>query len=172
MKPTLFALFIIVTTFACNSPETQKQTSSPDAIPSYEKLDSAAWLLGTWTDSSKMGRSTETWHKENDSTYTAESFIVSQKDTVFYEQVKLQQRNKEVYYVAKTKGQNDDESVPFTLTSKGAETLIFENPQHDFPSKITYTKVSDDSLYAEISGMAKGQERKVGFPFKKTGLGK
>ncbi|HTG56043.1 MAG TPA: DUF6265 family protein, partial [Niabella sp.] len=120
-----------------------------------------------WTDSSKMGKATETWHKENDSTYKAESFIVSQKDTIFYEQVKLEQRNNDIYYIAKTKGQNDNEAVSFKLRSKNAEALIFENPQHDFPTKIAYTKIGSDSLYAEISGLAKDQERKVGFPFKK-----
>ncbi len=151
---------------ACNA--TPKEKAATVKASPYERLDSISWLLGTWTDSSKIGKATETWRKENDSTYTAESFIVSQKDTIFYEQVKLEQRNNEIHCVIKTKGQHDNESVSFKLRSKDAEALVFENPQHDFPTQITYTKIGNDSLYAEISGLAKGQERKEGFPFKKT----
>lgn len=167
MNPKLpLAVSAIVYVIACNN--TPKEKTMPVEAGLYEKLDSTSWLLGTWTDSSKMGKATETWHKENDSTYTAESFIVSQKDTIFYEQVKLEQRNNEIHCVIKTKGQNDNEAVSFKLRSGNAETLVFENPQHDFPTQITYTKIGSDSLYAEISGLSKGQEKKVGFPFKKV----
>ena len=166
MNPKLpLTISVIICMISCDN--TPKEKVIPVKTSQYEKLDSSSWLLGSWTDSSKMGKATETWHKENDSTYKAESFIVSQKDTIFYEQVKLEQRNNDIYYIAKTKGQNDNEAVSFKLRSKNAEALIFENPQHDFPTKIAYTKIGSDSLYAEISGLAKGQERKVGFPFKK-----
>lgn len=110
------------------------------------------------------------WHKENDSTYSAESFIVSQKDTIFYEQVKLEQRNQEINLVVKTRGQKDNEAVSFKLRFANAEVLVFGNPRHDFPTQITYTKIGNDSLYAEVSGLAEGQERKIGFPFKKIVL--
>lgn len=165
LKLTL-ATSVITCMLACNNTSSGEK-AVPTQIVQYEKLDGTSWLLGTWTDSSKMGKATETWHKENDSTYSAESFIVSKKDTIFYEQVKLEQRNGEIYYIAKTKGQNDNEAVSFKLRSEHAAVLVFENPKHDFPTKITYTKIGGDSLYAEISGLAKGQERKVGFPFKK-----
>lgn len=167
MNPKLpLAISIIICMISCESSPKEKPATIK-ARP-YEKLDSNSWLLGTWTDSSKMGKATETWQKENDSTYSAESFIVSEKDTIFYEQVKLEQRNNEIYMIVKTRGQNDNEAVNFKLRSENAEALAFENPQHDFPTLITYTKIKSDSLYAEISGITKGQERKIGFPFKKT----
>lgn len=164
LKLTL-AISFITGMLACNN--TPGEKAVPKQMLQYEKLDSTSWLLGTWTDSSKMGKSTETWHKENDSTYSAESFIVSKKDTIFYEQAKLEQRNNEISLTVKPRGQNDNEAVSFKLRSENAEALVFENPQHDFPTQITYTKIGSDSLYAEISGLAKGQEKKVGFPFKK-----
>ncbi|MGN7787451.1 DUF6265 family protein [Niabella sp. 22666] len=156
---------VVACVLSCNN--APKEKAMPAQADPYEKLDSISWLLGAWTDSSKMGKATETWHRENDSTYSAESFIVSRKDTIFYEQAKLEQRNQEIQLVVKTKRQNDNEAVSFKLRSGNAEALVFGNPQHDFPTQITYTKIGSDSLYAEISGLAKGQERKVGFPFKK-----
>ena len=35
--------------------------------------------------------------------------------------------------------------------------LIFENPQHDYPQKITYTKGTNNTLTAEISGKLQGK---------------
>jgi len=45
--------------------------------------------------------------------------------------------------------------------------LIFEKPKHDFPQKITYNKISNDSLIAGISGMKDGKESKEKYPMKK-----
>uniref|UniRef100_UPI00374D3630 DUF6265 family protein n=1 Tax=Niabella hibiscisoli TaxID=1825928 RepID=UPI00374D3630 len=154
-------IIIIVCIAACN--DAPKDKPALVETPLYEKLDSTQWLLGSWFNSSKEGDATETWEKVDDSTLSAESFVVAGKDTVFYEQVKLEQRNNSLYYVAKTRGQNDNEAVSFKLVSENAEALVFENPQHDFPTKITYTKIGSDSLFAEISGQAKGQEKRWGF---------
>jgi hypothetical protein len=45
--------------------------------------------------------------------------------------------------------------------------LVFENKEHDFPQKITYTKISNDSIVAEISGMKDGKQSKESYPMKK-----
>lgn len=133
----------------------------------YQKLAQAKWLLGNWFNRSEMGDATEIWKKENDSTFSAISFVLSKKDTVFQESVTLEQRSKDVYYVVKVKGQNDEESVRFKIISNNSARLIFENQQHHFPSRISYTQVEQDSMYAEISGTANGKEKKEGFPFKR-----
>lgn len=45
--------------------------------------------------------------------------------------------------------------------------LVFENLKHDFPQIISYTKVTSDSLVAEISGTKNGQKQKQIFPMKR-----
>jgi hypothetical protein len=42
----------------------------------------------------------------------------------------------------------------FTLTSISAEGATFENPAHDFPKLVRYTKRPDGSLETTISGAA------------------
>ena len=166
MKPKLFvALSLGVCIAACNDVAEKKET--PVKAVQYEKLDSTQWLLGNWFNRSKDGEATEIWEKLNDSTFSAESFVIAGNDTVFYESVKLQERNKDIHYVVSVKEQNNEAPVSFKLVSVDGSKLVFENPAHNFPSRITYTRLTDDSLYAEISGMVKGQERKEGFPFKK-----
>ncbi len=166
---------LLLNIIACNNPGNKKQ-DLPDSTPaaSYKKLNQVLWLLGIWQDSPKIKNPaevertfTEIWRKADDSTWNGESFVISHKDTVFYESIKLQERDAHLYYIVSVKDQNKEAPVSFKLISLDSMQLVFENPTHDFPSKITYTKIGSDSLYAEISGMAKGQERKVGFPFKK-----
>jgi hypothetical protein len=42
---------------------------------------------------------------------------------------------------------------------------VFENPQHDHPKMIRYSKEVDGSLHAEIEGDEKGTHKKMEFRF-------
>ena len=132
-----------------------------------DQLKKAAWLIGTWKHQSSRGSSTETWHKLNDSTYAAKSYILRGTDTVSAESIRMEQRGGNLYYIPTVKNQNQGKSVSFKLTTSSNGQLVFENPEHDFPQKISYTPIKSDSLLAEISGSYKGKERAIKFPMKK-----
>jgi len=162
--------FIAATLASCNTiNEKNSSSGNSTTTPAYAKLEQAHWLLGNWENFSDDGTATESWKKENDSTYTAESFIIAEEDTVFYENVTLQLRKDTLTYVVSTRDQNEA-PVSFRLIYNDDSALVFENPKHDFPTKITYNKIGTDSIYAEISGIINGSERKEGFPFKKSQL--
>ncbi len=161
------AFLIITTAISCNTTNEKKNNTESSAVPDYTKLEQASWLLGNWENISEDGAATENWKKENDSTFKAESFIIAEEDTVFYEKVTLQLRKDTLDFVVSTRNQNEA-PVSFRLVNSNEKTLVFENPQHDFPTKITYNKIGADSIYAEISGTVNGSERKEGFPFKKS----
>ena len=80
----------------------------------------------------------------------------------------IEERNGEVYYVPTVKTQNAGKAVEFKMTYSTDKEWVFENPQHDFPQKITYTMITGDSLVAEISGTIEGQLRSEKFPMKKA----
>lgn len=42
----------------------------------------------------------------------------------------------------------------FTATRHTAEQIVFENPRHDFPKRITYERPGPDRLVASIDGGA------------------
>ncbi|MFT3827501.1 MAG: DUF6265 family protein [Chitinophagaceae bacterium] len=128
------------------------------------EIAKASWLLGNWQNNTPRGLLTESWQQKNDSTYTGKSSFVRGKDTLSSETLTLQERGGSLYYVPVVKDQNNGQPVTFKLTSSSATQLVFENPAHDFPQKITYTLVTKDSLLAVISGMRNGQERAVQFP--------
>jgi hypothetical protein len=131
---------------------------------SYTELEKANWFLGRWENKTPEGTFSEEWKVENDSVLKGESYFINGKDTLFAETVRLEQQKKDLFYIVTVPNQNEEKPVAFKLTSSTADYLVFENPEHDFPKKITYKLVTRDSLYAEISGDGKKQ----GFPFKKV----
>jgi hypothetical protein len=133
-----------------------------------EKIKSVNWLLGKWENKVDEGVLSENWKRLNDSTFQAESFFIKDKDTLHFENVMLQQKGENLTYSATVKGQNNDKSVSFNMTSETEKKLVFENPKHDYPQKITYTLINKDSLVAEISGIQLGKPSSEKFGMKKT----
>jgi hypothetical protein len=130
----------------------------------YAELEKANWFLGKWENKTSEGTFSEEWKVENDTIYLGESYFINNNDTLFSETVRLEQRENNLFYIVSVPNQNEEQPVAFKLTSSTVDYLVFENPKHDFPKKITYKLVTKDSLYAEISGDGKSQ----GFPFKKV----
>lgn len=130
----------------------------------YSKLEKANWFIGDWENTSDEGSFREIWTKKNDSIYSGLSIVVIEQDTVFYENMSLEQIKDSIFYNVSVKGQNKDQAVSFYLTSSDDDKLVFENPNHDYPSKITYSKVSNDSIVAEIFGLKDGKKITESFP--------
>lgn len=134
----------------------------------YTELEKAEWFLGQWVNKSHDAEFSETWMKENDSVYAGESyFIRNSSDTLFAETMKLAETNGKLNMIITVPNQNDEKPVSFEMTSANDTLLIFENPVHDYPTKITYRKVNKDSLVAEISGLKEGETVSQKFPFKR-----
>ncbi|WP_395046866.1 DUF6265 family protein [Flavobacterium sp.] len=157
----VFSILILTLVFTACKNET-KETSK-----AYEQLDKANWLLGEWGNTTKESDFTENWTKKSDSTFVGVSYVLVANDTVFYETVVLEQKNDSLFYTVSVKDQNKEKPVSFYLTISSKNELVFENPKHDFPNKIIYTKVAKDSLVAEISGIQNGKEAKEAFPMKR-----
>lgn len=154
MKNKIYILFLLaISSFSCE----QKTTK-------YKELEKANWFLGKWEYITPFKSFTEEWKKENDSLFLSECFLVKEKDTIYAETIRLEQIKNELFYIITITNQNYNKSVTFKLTSSTSDYLVFENPTHDFPKKITYKLVNKDSLYAEISG----DGRIEGIPFKKV----
>ncbi|WP_348798691.1 DUF6265 family protein [Flavobacterium adhaerens] len=133
-----------------------------------DQIKTANWLLGKWNAKIDEGELTESWKQINDSTFQGESFFIKGKDTLHFEQITLQQKGEKLVYNASVKGQNENKAVPFTLTNQAEKQLVFENAKHDYPQKITYSLVNNDSLVAIISGVQLGKPSSETFGMKKV----
>ena len=130
-------------------------------------ITKAEWLIGTWENKTPKGSIYETWNKETDNRFSGKSYIIKEKDTIVFENIQLVQEQDRLFYISTVKNQNDDLPVRFAAKTISATQLVFENPKHDFPQFISYTKISANSLIAEISGTKSGQERRQFFSMKR-----
>ncbi len=133
----------------------------------YPKLEEAKWLIGSWGNSTKEGDLTESWNQLNDSTLSGKTTFISGKDTLFTETIEIIQVNDSLLYNTKVSNQNEGKKVSFKVSTLTESQIVFENPKHDFPQKITYIKISSDSLVAKISGKKNGKESFEEYPMKK-----
>lgn len=136
--------------------------AAPEKEREKSRLEKAAWLLGSWENNSEEGTMTETWIKDNTDSYSAKTYFVIGKDTVFRELSRLEETGSNLQCVISIEGENDEKPVTFVMTKQSDDNLVFENPKHDFPNKITYQH-KGDSVIAEISGMQKGKFAKQRF---------
>ncbi len=155
-KALVFATAVLIT--ACQQKSVKK----------FDKLEKMNWLIGSWERKLPDGILKETWTKQNDSTFSGDSYFINTKDTVHFESIKLVQKAEELTYNATVVGQNEDEPVAFKLTSDTNNTFSFENPAHDYPQKITYKKVTSDRLIATISGKQQGKQTQESYPMSKN----
>ncbi len=153
--------FSLVSISSCND--------SNKSLPAdnYSRTKGFEWLVGTWENQTKEGTLTETWNKLNDSTFSGNSYFVSGTDTSFSESISLVQRNGVLLYIPAVKNQNDGLGISFRLITMNEKELIFENAEHDYPQRISYHHVSNDSLIAEISGNKGGELKSEQFPMRK-----
>ena len=59
--------------------------------------------------------------------------------------------------------------IEFKLTTLEENRAVFENPEHDFPTKIVYER-DGDMLTAIVSGLIDGEERSSGWQWKRSSV--
>jgi hypothetical protein len=118
-------------------------------------------MAGSWTGT--MGRAAieEHWIAPRGKTMLAVSRTTVGDRTVAFEFLRIEQRADRIVYVAQPGGRPPTE---FTLTSQSESSATFENPQHDHPKIIRYTR-DGASLVADVEGDEKGRPVKQTFRF-------
>ena len=150
-KYTAFLTLLILSGFS--NPAIQKN-----------KMEPFSWIKGKWAMHTGRGTITESWKVTNDSTYSGESKMIKANGEVKpLENIQLVYRNKEYFYIPITAGQNEEKPVLFKLTSFSKNGFVAENPDHDFPKRITYNLVNKDSIHAFIDDGPANPEKKLNF---------
>ena len=136
-------LFIATTTLFAQS----KQTD----------VSAVQWLVGEWTHTNaKPGRSgVEIWSKISQAELKGSGISLRGSDTTFVEKLRIITKDGGLFYAADVP-ENKGE-VLFRITELKDESFVCENPQHDFPKKITYT-LTGTQLRVIVSGGDKSIE--------------
>lgn len=164
MKNLAFLLVLLV--FSSCKKETENAIPT-SAKKQFKHIKKANWLVGDWDNLVNDAHFTEIWKQKNDSTLMGESYVTINKDTVFSETVDLIERNDSLFYVVSVKGENNEQPISFYMTKSANNEIVFENPEHDFPTKIVYKKITNDLMMATVSGMKDGKQIDDEYPFKR-----
>jgi len=127
-------------------------------------------LTGKWRMHSRNSYIYEEWQQHTAAEMRGRSYRVKGGDTAFLENISLVKKDKELFYVPVTIGQNNEQPVYFKLTSFKDKQFVFENAEHDFPKRITYKMIGDDSLHAWIDGgpLDTAKDHRLDFYFHKA----
>lgn len=149
--PLALVLFLMTTVIQQESPFKQLYT-----------------LAGTW----KMevgGKSLyENWQITDTGEMIGKSYRVSATDTFLLEDVHVRSKQNAIYYIPVVTGQNGGQAVPFKLIASANQQFTFENPLHDFPQRVIYHLVNNDSLHAWIEGKQYGKEKRSDFYYRRV----
>jgi hypothetical protein len=133
------------------------------------KAGELAWLAGCWELTRGARHTVEQWTAPEGGTLLGMSRTVVSGKIAEWEFLMIRETPSGVEYVAKPSGQLEGVFAAVRIT---ADEAVFENPKHDFPTRITYARQADDRLVAEIEGTMNGQERTIAFPYARAACGK
>jgi hypothetical protein len=138
-------------------------TPAAPAPRAQATMAQVAWISGVWTGA--MGSSTleERWTPPAGGSMLAVSRTLRDGLISAFEFLCIVERDGGLVYTAMPNGRMP--ATDFTLTKIDETSATFENPAHDFPKMIRYTKRPDGSLEAVISGES-GQKART-FLFKR-----
>ena len=127
-----------------------------------EPITSAAWLAGCWAVDGKEAGTGEQWMAPAGGTMFGAGRTVKNGKTVGFEfmQIRSSEEGK-LEFVAMPSGQNE---TTFSLVSRTKQSLVFENPGHDFPQRVIYRSISTDQIIGRAEGSMSGSLRGIDFP--------
>ncbi|MBA3992328.1 MAG: hypothetical protein C0469_02290 [Cyanobacteria bacterium DS2.3.42] len=140
-------LFIASPSFA------QVKLHAPDKKKTVNEL---SWLTGKWKSKNANPSFEEHWMSPRGEAMIGMGREMNGAKLDFHEYLRIEQRNDGIVYVAQPMGRKETQ---FRLTKENKNTLVFENPEHDFPNVIEYQKRDDGSLCVRVSGLGKKKNK-------------
>lgn len=134
-------IFFIFFLSACSAPHFVNSTRfHVDSLP------------GSWRTVSPDSSRFEIWQIQTDSSLSGIGGLLAGSDTLITETLHLTKNNGKWIYVATVSDQNEGRPVSFQQTAVSATSIEFTNLRHDFPQRLVYTFISDDTLQVDVSG--------------------
>lgn len=125
------------------------------------QLSSLQWLTGCWgADGGETG-SGEFWVMTEAGELLGLARTVRDGRTQRYEFMQIESEAGQLVFTAQPSCESQTR-FPLAELSEGA--AVFENPDHDFPQRVSYRRVDEDRLLARVEGRENGVLRAVDFP--------
>jgi hypothetical protein len=128
--------------------------AAPLAFAQPASLDTVAFLAGTWTGGEGGVAMEEHWTAPAGGLMLGLHRDVLPGKPAFFEFLRIEATPKGIVYLASPRGAP---ATPFPLIESGGNRAVFENREHDFPTRIIYRLTPDGSLHARVEGTRKGK---------------
>ena len=139
--------------------------SPPATAQSAHRVSSITWLAGC-LEMRRGNRVVEEQRMaERSGTMIGMGRSVGPRGLDDYELTVIQEDAGRLLYVAHPRRQPVATFVARVATS---DSVVFENPDHDFPQRVGYRRVGADSVLAWIEGTNKGKAERFEFPYRRV----
>ena len=125
----------------------------PAATPSSDAA-SLSWLSGRWAGFQDGTEMEEMWTTAKGGSLLGLHRDVKNGRTVSFEFLRIEAAPEGLTYFASPQGRP---ATPFRAVENGKGRVVFENSEHDFPTRILYWLGEDGKLHARIEGTLGGQ---------------
>jgi hypothetical protein len=136
---------------------------SPSARKGRGQIAQVAWISGVWIGARGTSTIEERWTPSAGGSMMAISRTIRDGVLSAFEFLCIVERDGGLVYQAMPNGRMP--ATDFTMTKVDENTVLFENPAHDFPKMIRYSRLPDGSLEAVVSG--EGGQKPQTFTFKR-----
>lgn len=119
-------------------------------------LDAVAFLEGSWHSGGESSESEEHWLPPKGGLMLGLNRTVRDSGETSFEYLRIEQRDDGVFLMASPQGRA---ATPFKLVESSPGRVVFENPEHDFPQRIIYELLSENTLKARVEAEVDGETR-------------
>lgn len=107
-----------------------------------------AWMSGHWTGEENGTVMEEIWTSPRGGMLLGMHRDVNANGRSFFEFLRIEETKEGIVYLAQPRG---GVPTPFRMVERSDTRVVFVNPQHDFPKRITYA-LTDGRLCARVDG--------------------
>jgi hypothetical protein len=129
-------------------------SASAHAEERRSRLDLIGWITGCWQKKEAGRELEEQWMAPAGGTMIGMSRMVADGKTLSYEYMRIEEDGGRLVYTAVPSGQAQ---TSFESTRLTGRMVVFENPEHDFPQRITYKWKTDSELLVILEGERNGE---------------
>ena len=129
---------------------------------SEASLGQLSWLGGCWNLQGTETGSGEQWMPLAGGSMLGVSRVIHQSRTVAFEFMRIaQDTDGSIAFYAQPSGKPP---TRFAVNRINDREVVFENPGHDFPQRVSYRLASPTQLHASIEGTQDGSHKRIDFP--------
>jgi hypothetical protein len=132
------------------SAEGRDATSSPSGAQAT--IAQVAWISGTWIGSAGNVTVEERWTSTAGGSMLGIGRTLRNGAMASFEFLCIAERDGSLVYTAMPNARTP--ATDFMLTAITADSATFENPSHEFPKRVRYSRRADGTLETTISGDA------------------